>query len=185
MSNPTRFWLTSGIGESDTSKLDAIDKAFMNSGLGYQNHIAVSSIPPVVEIIPEIDRAKGITFIEVDDKCIMIPFSTNIHVVKSLSKGSVGQKHATCIALAKVFVKIKGEQIPCMLAFESRGETLDKTETMAIEGVKSMVQERRAKIDSSWGLSGFKTISSFLEITKNFGCSVSFVVFDPFTYQNE
>jgi len=185
MSNPTRFWLTSGIGESDTSELDAIDKAFMNSGLGYQNHITVSSIPPVIEIIPEIDREKGITFIDVDDKRMMVPFSTNIHVVKALSSGFIGKKHATCITLAKVFVEIKEEKIPCMLAFESKGEILDKTENKAIEGVKSMVQERKAKIDSSWGLSGFKTISSYLENTKNFGCSVSFVVFDPFTYQNE
>jgi pyruvoyl-dependent arginine decarboxylase (PvlArgDC) len=185
MSRPTRFWVTSGTGESDTSELDAIDKAYMNSGLGYQNHITVSSIPPVTEIFPVIDRVKGITHLEIENKHTMIPFSTNIHVVKSLSCGSKGEVLSTCIALAKIYVNIDEKEIPCLLAFESKGELLEETQSEALEGVKSMVRERNANIDSAWGSSGFKVINSSLKVTKKFGCSVSFVVFDPFTYHDE
>ncbi|OLS31868.1 MAG: Pyruvoyl-dependent arginine decarboxylase [Candidatus Heimdallarchaeota archaeon AB_125] len=185
MSKPTRFWVTSGIGESDLSELDAIDKAYMNSGLGYQNHISVSSIPPAIEISPEIDKEKGITYVNLNDKLSIIPFSANIHVVKSLSCGSTDENLSTCIALAKIYVNVNDFEIPCILAFESKGEFLEETKTKALDGVKSMVRERKADIDSSWGSSGFKIINSNLKITKKHGCSVSFVVFDPFTYQNE
>ncbi len=182
MSRPTRFWVTSGTGESDLSELDAIDKAFMNSGLGYQNHITVSSIPPVIEITPEIDREKGITFIEFENKRSMIPFSMNIHVVKSLSCGFTGDNLSTCIALAKISVNIDENEIPCILAFESKGDNLETTRLNAREGVKSMIRERKANIDYSWESAGLKVISSNLKVSKKFGCSVSFVVFDPFTY---
>ena len=185
MSRPTRYWITSGTGESELSDLDALDKAFMNAGLGYQNHIAVSSIPPVTEIFPDIDKENGITYVSFENKRSMIPFSMNIYVVKSLTFGKRNDFISTAIALAKIFTKINGEEIPCMLAFESKGETLDEAKAKALEGVKSMISERVAYIDSSWGNSGFKFASSSLVITKKYGCSVSFIVFDPFTYQNE
>ena len=127
MSKPTRYWITSGVGESEISELDAIDNAFMNSGLGYQNHIKVSSIPPVLEITPEIDSERGITHVEIAGTKKMIPFSTNIHVVKSIITGNKNQQLTACIALAKVFVQIEEKNTSCVLAFESKGKDGNQT----------------------------------------------------------
>ena len=70
-----------------------------------------------------------------------------------------------------------------MLAYETSGIDLEKVKNEAILGVKNMAEKREAKLDLTWGDSGFKTITSALKVNKNFGCSASFVVFDPFTFK--
>ena len=183
MTTPTRFWLTSGKGESNSSELEAVDFAFLDAGLGYQNHVAVSSIPPVEEIFPSIDKKKGVTYIPIDDESRMLPVSEIIYVVRSIKNGKKGETIASCIALAKISFELDKGPKSCMLAYETNGTDLEKTRKEAVVGVRNMAEKRKAKIDKSWGDSGFKTITSNLEISKKFGCSISFVVFDPFTFK--
>jgi pyruvoyl-dependent arginine decarboxylase (PvlArgDC) len=180
---PTRFWLTTGKGESDVSELNAIDSAFLDAGLGYQNHVAVSSIPPEKEIIPKIDHKKGITFVPVKDEFILLPISSVIYVVRSMNTGKIGEEIACSIALAKVELKIEQEPSKCVLAFETQGSSLIDVERNALAGVKKMVKIRKANLQDDWGNSGYKIISSSLEIKEKFGCVIAFVVFDPFTYE--
>jgi pyruvoyl-dependent arginine decarboxylase (PvlArgDC) len=185
MSSPTRFWLTTGIGESDRSELEAIDSAFYNSGLGYQNLVVVSSIPPVNEISPKIDSQNGTTHVLWNNEWKLLPLSSVIHVVQAMNTGRTGEGLASCIALVKISVKINDVVEKCILAYEEIGSDLNQTEQLAIQGVKAMIKHRQGVIDESWGESGFKLISSFLNVKKKYGCSVAFVVFDSFTYQSQ
>lgn len=180
---PTRFWLTVGKGESENSKLEAIDAAFMDAGVGYQNHVTVSSIPPLEEIYPQIDRKKGITYITVESKPKLLPLSSIIHVVKSISVGKKGERISCSIALAKATVTIADNTEECILAYESQGTSQNEAEEAALKGVKKMIEHREGKIQEIWGDSGYKLISIDLLIRNNFGCVVAFVVFDPFTYE--
>ncbi len=184
MSTPTRFWLTAGIGESDRSKLEAIDSAFHNSGLGYQNLVVVSSIPPINEISPKIDSHKGTTHVLCNNEWKLLPLSSVIHVVRAMNTGKTGENLASCVALAKINVEINSVTEKCMLAYEEIGSDLNQTEQLAIQGVRAMIKHRQGVIDESWGEAGFKLISSFLKVKKKYGCSVAFVVFDSFTYQS-
>ncbi len=182
MKTPTRYWVTTGVGESDVSMLTAIDKAYLDSGLGYQNHVSVSSIPPVNKINPRIDRDQGITFVPLNDEWKKIPFSEVIHVVRAQNIGSRGDNLNSCISLAKIDVVINGENHQSLLAYESTGDNLNDIEQESLAGLKAMIKEREAQIDETWGNTGYETISSSLTISKKYGCSVAFVVFDPFTY---
>ncbi len=183
MTTPTRFWLSSGIGESENSELEAVDFAFLDSGLGYQNHVAVSSIPPSEEIFPTIDKKNGITYIPIKDELRLLPISEILYVVRSIRSGKKGDTIASCIALAKVMLEIKGELKCFMLAYETNGKDLENVKNAAIIGVRNMAEKRKASLDLTWGDSGLKTITSQLIVTKKFGCSASFVVFDPFTFK--
>jgi pyruvoyl-dependent arginine decarboxylase (PvlArgDC) len=180
---PARFWLTTGKGESKNSKLESIDAAFMDAGLGYQNHVTVSSIPPLEEINPQINKKKGITHILVDNRLKILPLSSVIHVVKSINVGKKGESIACCIALAKVEVEVGGKFEDCILAFEANGTSLKEVEEIALQGVRKMVEHRAGKIQEAWGDAGYKLIGSDLKISNQFGCVVAFVVFDPFTYK--
>jgi pyruvoyl-dependent arginine decarboxylase (PvlArgDC) len=180
---PTRFWLTTGKGESKNSKLESIDAAFMDAGVGYQNHVTVSSIPPLEEINPQINKTEGITHILVDNKLKILPLSSIIHVVKSMNVGKKGESIACCIALAKVKVEVGGKHEDCILAFEAKGTTLKEVEESALKGVSKMEEHRAGKIQEIWGDTGYKLIGSELEVSNQFGCVVAFVVFDPFTYK--
>ena len=183
MSVPTRFWVTAGIGESDVSELVAMDKAYMECGLGYQNHVIVSSIPPINQIHPRILKDKGVTYVTVDNQQQMIPFSSIIYVVRALNSGKEGETLCSSISLAKITSMVEGEEIQCMLAYECTGDNLKNTELESLAGLIDMVQERQATVDENWGTDGYATYSSSLEVKQRYGCSVVFVVFDPFTYQ--
>ena len=183
MGIPTRYWVTSGIGESDVSQLVAMDKAFMDSGLGYQNHVVVSSVPPLERIYPQVRKDKGITFVPVDDILVMLPFSEVIYVVRAMKTGRKGETLCSSISLAKISSVIEGNMNQCFLAYESTGSDLRDTELESLAGLIEMVQERNAIVDESWGNDGYETISSSLKVDKKYGCSVVFVVFDPFTYK--
>ena len=183
MSSPTRFWSTSGTGQSDYSELESVDFAFLDSGLGYQNHVTVSSIPPTEEIFPTIDKKQGVTYIPLDNELRMLPVSNILYVVRSIRNGLKGETIASCISLAKVTFEINDVSNSCMLAYETSGVDLEIVKNEALVGVRNMAEEREAKLDVSWRDSGFKTITSSLEVSKKFGCSASFVVFDPFTFK--
>jgi len=183
MGTPTRYWITSGIGESDVSMLVAMDKAYMSSGLGYQNHIPVSSIPPVIKIVPQINKEKGITYVPLNGGLHLLPFSEVIQVVRALKTGVQNDIICSSISLAKITAIIEGKEILCLLAYESTGSNLKNTELESLAGVIEMVQERNAKVDQSWGNDGYETISVSLEIKQKYGCAVVFVVFDPLTYK--
>lgn len=182
MSSPTKFWLTSGIGESDYSELEAVDCAFLDSGLGYQNHVTVSSIPPTEEIFPTIDKKQGVTYVPVEDELRMLPVNEILYVVRSIRNGVKGETIASCISLAKVSLEINEVSNSCMLAYETSGIDLERVKNEAIVGVRNMAEKRKAKLDLTWGDSGFKTITSSLKVKKKYGCSASFVVFDSFTF---
>lgn len=183
MGVPTRFWITSGIGESDVSELVAMDKAYMNCGLGYQNHVIVSSIPPVEQIHPEIHKDKGITFVQMKNGQKIVPFSEVIHVVRALKLGKKGDTLCSSISLARITSLVDGEELKCFLAYERTGNDHSKVESESIAGLTEMIQERQATVDESWGTNGYETFSSSLKVQKNYGCSVVFVVFDPLTYK--
>ncbi len=185
MTIPSRFWMTKGIGESDVSELSAFDESLMNAGIGYQNHVLVSSIPPSIEIQPKIVAQHGLTHVPVGNEWKLIPSSAILYVVKAIKTGKKGNDIATCISLAKVAVNTNDANLKCVLAYESKGSNLEKVEKIALSGLKEMVERRQAILDESWGNSGYKHISSSLEITKEYGCSVSFVVMDPFTFKHE
>ena len=180
---PTRFWLTTGIGQSENSELEAIDSAFIEAGIGYQNHVAVSSIPPNEEIYPKIDCEKGITYVPINGELKQLPFSSIIHVVRSMNKGNKGDKIASSIALTKIEKDVDGNVQNSVLAFEAQGSLLSKVEENAQRGVKQMIELREGRIQQDWSKSGYRLISSSLQIEKQFGCVVAFVVFDPFTYK--
>jgi len=180
---PTRYWITTGKGESENSVLNAVDVAFMNAGLGYQNHVIVSSIPPGEEISPRIVSEKGLTYVPVKHEYKLLPFSSIVHVIRSMNTGSNGDEIACSIALAKGEIIIEEESSECILAFESNGSSIIEVEEKALDGVKNMVKIRKVKLHEKWGNSGFKIISSSLEIGAKHGCVVSFVVLDPFTYE--
>ncbi|MCE7742085.1 MAG: hypothetical protein GOP50_06470 [Candidatus Heimdallarchaeota archaeon] len=183
MGIPTKYWTVAGTGESDVSQLVAMDKAYMDCGLGYQNHVVVSSIPPVERITPQIHKDKGITFVTVINELRMLPFSEVIYVVRAMKKGTKGEILCSSVSLTKITTLIEGEEHQCLLAYESTGTDLKNTELESLAGLIDMVQERNAVVDESWGNDGYETISSSLTVKKEFGCSVVFVVFDPFTYQ--
>lgn len=180
---PTRFWLTTGIGQSKSSGLEAIDSAFMEAGIGYQNHVTVSSIPPKEEIYPKIDSEKGITYVPINGELKLLPFSSIIHVVRSMNKGNKGDKIACSIALTKIETNVDGSPQKCFLAFEAQNPSLSKAEKRALVGVKKMVELRAGRVQEDWGTSGYKLVSSSLQVEKQFGCVVAFIVFDPFTYE--
>ncbi|MCK5409045.1 MAG: hypothetical protein KAJ30_02165 [Candidatus Heimdallarchaeota archaeon] len=182
---PSRFWITKGIGESDVSELSAFDESLMNAGIGYQNHVLVSSIPPSIEIQPKIITRHGLTHIPVGDEWKLIPSSAILYVVRAMKTGKRGDNVATCISLAKVAINTTDANFECILAYEAKGSSQEIIEKKALSGLKEMVNRRHANLDESWGKSGYKTISSSLEITKEFGCSASFVVMDPFTFKHE
>ncbi len=183
MGIPTRYWIAYGVGESDVSKLVAMDKAYMNCGLGYQNHVVVSSIPPVERINPQIHKDKGITFIPLNGELKLLPFSEVIYVVRAMKTGIKGEVLCSSVSLTKVSTIVEGEEHQCMLAYESTGTDLNNTELESLAGLIDMVQERKAIVDETWGNDGYETFCSSLEVSKKFGCSVVFVVFDPFTYK--
>ncbi len=185
MTIPSRFWITKGTGESNVSDLSAIDESLMNAGIGYQNHVLVSSIPPSIEIQPKIIARHGLTRVPVGVEWKLIPSSAILYVVRALKTGKRGDTVATCISLAKVEIKTSDANLECVLAYESNGSKIDEVENIALSGLKEMVERRHAILDENWGNSGYKTISSSLEITKKYGCSVSFVVMDPFTFKHE
>jgi pyruvoyl-dependent arginine decarboxylase (PvlArgDC) len=155
----------------------------MNAGVGYQNLVTVSSIPPNEEIYPKIDNEKGITFVPLNKGFRQLPFSSIIHVVKSMNNGKRGDTISCSIALAKIKTNIEGQSKECVLAFEAQDSIQSKAEESALVGVKKMVTLRNGLIQESWENSGYKLISSSLKIEKKFGCVVAFVVFDPFTYE--
>ncbi|MHA1199739.1 MAG: pyruvoyl-dependent arginine decarboxylase [Candidatus Heimdallarchaeaceae archaeon] len=183
MGIPTRYWITSGVGESDVSQLVAMDKAYMNCGIGYQNQVIVSSIPPVERINPQIQKDQGITFVQVNNDLKMIPFSEIIYVVRAIKSGTKDEVLCSSISLTKITTIVEGEEHQCLLAYESTGTDLKNTELESLAGLIDMVQERNAVVDESWGNDGYETISSSLTVSKEYGCSVVFVVFDPFTYK--
>ena len=180
---PTRFWLTTGIGQSENSELEAIDSAFMDAGIGYQNHVTVSSIPPIEEIFPKIDVAKGITYVSINGEFKLLPFSSIINVVRSMNKGIKGEKIACSIALTKIETDVDSNPQKCVLAFEAQDSSLTKVEEYAQRGVEKMIELRAGQVQKDWGKSGYKLVSSSLQVEKEFGCVVAFVVFDPFTYR--
>lgn len=182
MTIPSSFWITSGKGESDISELSAIDAAFMDAGIGFQNHVVVSSIPPTLEITPKIDSELGTTRVFIEDEWKMIPSSAIIYVVRSIETGKKGEIVSTCIYLAKVKIVQDSEEINCILAYEAKGRNQTHVEKLALSGLKEMVERRSAVIDKTWGNSGFKSITSSFEIQKEYGCSTSFVVMDPFSF---
>lgn len=61
---PKKFFLTTGKGESDTSEINAFDKALINAGIGQCNLVKVSSILPgnCVETSPVNPEPGSITF---------------------------------------------------------------------------------------------------------------------------
>ena len=181
MNTPTRFWLVSGTGESDNSLLNSIDNAYINSGIGYQNHVIISSIPPALEIFPRIEQEKGITFVPLNGDWKMIPLAEVIYVVRAQETGLKGEILASSISLMKVILDLEEEQQTCILAFESTGNNLEETKMASILGVKTMTKQRNVQIDVNWGDQGLKSITSSIHVKSKFGCSVSFVVFDPFT----
>ena len=185
MTIPSRFWITKGIGESDVSELSAFDESLMNAGIGYQNHILVSSIPPSIEIQPKIAVQHGLTYVPVGDEWKLIPSSAILYVVRAMKTGKRGDNVATCISLAKVTINTNDVKLACILAYEAKGSNLDVVEKKASSGLKEMIERRQAILDESWGNSGYKVVSSSLEIKKEYGCSVSFVVMDPFTLKHE
>ena len=180
---PTRFWLPTGTGQSENSELEASDSAFMDAGIGYQNHVNVSSIPPKEEIYPKVDSEKGITYVPINGEIKQLPFSSIIHVVRSMNKGNKGDKIACSIALAKIEADVDGIPQKCVLAFEAQSSSLSKAAEIAQMGVKEMIELRAGRVQEDWGKSGYKLISSSLQIEKQYGCVVAFVVFDPFTYK--
>ncbi len=180
---PNAFWLTTGVGESDISELVALDLALMEAGIGYQNHICVSSVPPVNEIFPKIDKVKGITSVKYQKKEIVIPSSTLLYVVRAMKSGKKGENIAGVIDLVKILTSEKNTS-SCLLAYESTGEELNQVKESARNGLLALVERREAKIDSGWGEKGFKTVTSSLHITKKFGCASAFVVFDPFSFKS-
>ncbi len=157
----------------------------MNAGIGYQNHVLVSSIPPSIEIQPKIIAQHGLTRVQVGAEWKLVPPSAILYVVRAIKTGKRSDNVATCISLAKVEIKTNDANLECVLAYESNGSKLDVVESMALSGLKEMVERRHAILDENWGNSGYKIISSSLEITKKYGCSVSFVVMDPFTFKHE
>lgn len=185
MTLPCRFWITKGIGESDVSELSAFDESLMNAGIGYQNHVIVSSIPPSIEIQPKIVVQHGLTQVHVGNEWKLIPSSSILYVVRAMKTGKKGDNVATCISLAKVKINTNDAKLDCILAYEANGSNLEIVEKMALSGLKEMVERRQAILDENWGNSGYKIISSSLAITKEYGCSVSFVVMDPFTFKHE
>ncbi|MHA1687105.1 MAG: pyruvoyl-dependent arginine decarboxylase [Candidatus Heimdallarchaeaceae archaeon] len=177
---PKRYWLTAGVGESNFSPLVAADKAFIQAGIGYQNHVLVSSIPPVKEVKVKIDSKLGLTsIVEQDGSSHLIVPSTILHVVRAMKIAQKGEKISACIALCKVNLTFQNKTYSCLLAYENTGHDLKETKEEALAGVKNLVQSRNVKIDVTWGENGFKVISSSLTVQKKFGCVASFVVFDP------
>ncbi|MHA1418512.1 MAG: pyruvoyl-dependent arginine decarboxylase [Candidatus Heimdallarchaeaceae archaeon] len=185
MTIPSRFWITKGIGESDVSELSAFDESLMSAGIGYQNHVLVSSVPPSIEIQPKIVAQHGLTYIQVGSEWKLIPSSAILYVVRAIKSGKKGDSVATCISLAKVTIITGDETLECVLAYEANGSNPEVVNRTALSGLKEMVERRQAILDENWGNSGYKIVSSSLEITKEYGCSVSFVVMDPFTFKHE
>jgi pyruvoyl-dependent arginine decarboxylase (PvlArgDC) len=62
---PLRFWITTGIGIHPEHQINAYDQALYMAGISEQNIIAVSSVPPEIQLIPKI--INGLTYVPVLD----------------------------------------------------------------------------------------------------------------------
>ncbi|MCQ2056048.1 MAG: pyruvoyl-dependent arginine decarboxylase [archaeon] len=82
---PTRFFVSSGSAVSNVSDLNAFDKALINTGIGEQNLVLVSSIIP--ENAKQIDRAK-------------LPMGAITYCVLSQMRGFEGETISAGIAYA-------------------------------------------------------------------------------------
>jgi len=82
-----RYFVTTGKGESDTSKLNAFDRALMDAGIGQCNLVQVSSILP-----PNATETKPVE----------IPPGTITHCVLARRDGAQGDTISAGIAWAKL-----------------------------------------------------------------------------------
>ncbi len=83
---PKKYFITKGIGESDTSQLNAFDRALMNAGIAQCNLVSVSSILP--------KKAKRISFQEIKPGAITF-------VVLSRVSGETGDEISAGVGIAK------------------------------------------------------------------------------------
>ncbi len=80
---PSRFFVTSGKATSETSELNAFDKALKNAGISEQNLVAVSSVIPIDAKLTEIEE---------------LPMGAVTHCVLAQMRGVEGEIIAAGIA---------------------------------------------------------------------------------------
>lgn len=155
---PSKFWLVVGNGESDLSSLNAFDAALLNAGIGHLNLIRYSSILPENASIspPPVDILPG----------------SRTGAILAVAEGAQGDIISSGIAFGKV------ESItPHYIVFEAHGnfdriELQRRLQMMIVEAL-SLRNSEESRV--------FMKVNG-LEVTREFGCSIVAVVFDPTVY---
>ncbi len=150
---PKKYFVTKGVGESDTSQLNAFDRALMNAGIAQCNLVSVSSILP--------KKAKRTSFQEVKPGAITF-------VVLSKAIGQSGEKISAGIGIAKTR---KGSH-NMIVETEGRG-TADQIRERLRSSLLEMADARGMKIEET----SFEI--STLDIRRRHGAALSAVVLLP------
>ncbi len=153
---PTEVWIVSGKGESDTSKINAWDKALLDAGIANHNFIKYSSILPI-----------HIKFR--DFRKELIP-GQEVNIILAIAYGTKHEIIGSGVSFGKID--------KCWLVAELGGYYENNELKMKLQRIlKEMANDRKAKIRKA----GMKTNS--LKIKKNYGCVFVGMIFNSNSYR--
>lgn len=180
---PTRFWITKGTGIAEDT-LTAYDQALYDAGVGCQNIVTVSSVPPVEQIRVRVQ--KGSTLIPMPmlgDRIEFrkVPRSTILFAVQALSVGSSDR-----IATVSIGRYESADGTPAVLAVEDEGtDSIMESQKRATNCLREMMRCRGILgVDSpDFERERVQHASSIVQAGEKTGAALALVVFDPFTMQ--
>lgn len=150
---PKKYFVTKGVGESDTSQLNAFDRALMNAGIAQCNLVSVSSILP--------KKAKRISFQEVKPGAITF-------VVLSKAFGQSGEKISAGVGIART----RNGSHNVIVETEGKG-TADQMKERLRSALVEMADARGMEIQET----SFEI--STLDVRRKYGAALSAVVLLP------
>jgi len=150
---PSKYFITKGIGESDTSHLNAFDRALMNAGIAQCNLVGVSSILP--------KNAKRIEFQKIEPGAITF-------VVLAKRSGGAGDQISAGVGIAET-----GNGVHNMIAETSENETAHEIRERLRSSLHEMADARGMTIQD------IQYEISTLKVQKKYGAAVAAVVLLP------
>ncbi len=157
-STPTRFWITKGIGESDTSELNAFDAALVDGGIGHLNLIIYSSIIPGNAVPLQLP--------------VEVPPGSRTGTILAKEKGRRNELISSGIAIAKI-----ERPTEHYIVFESHGNSSAKQlEKVLMHSIQEAGEVRGETVSRAY----IQTVER--KVSKQYGCAIVAIVFDPTTY---
>ena len=178
---PTRFWMTKGVGIAD-DPLSAYDAALYDAGLGNQNIVTVSSVPPPTMI--DVRISEGCTEVPVETgsgiEYKQLPRSAVIFVVQAKSIGT-GTRVAT-VSLGWHHSRSGMEE--GIFAVEDNGtDSVDDSLARNTVRLQQMMKSRKVEPVMENGEPKFIHLAVEVDAGDRIGAALSLAVFDPFTFK--